>query len=89
VPLKQKDKCPSLEELKAATTATIGILRFTTTILDTRNVSPQLRKKLQDLKEKAATLIGLLRREIIAEQELLQLQLEQIDEVFKCSGGRT
>ena len=88
MPSKQKDKCPSLEELKAATTATIGILRYASRIIEFKDLPPELQKKIEELKKKAATIIATMRREIIAEQELLQLQLEQIDEAFKRPGGR-
>ena len=89
MPSKQKNKCPSLDELKTAVKVTTGILRYASTIIEYKDLPPDLQKKIQQLKEWAAELIGLLRREIIAEQEFLQLQLEQIDEVFKRSGGRT
>ena len=88
MPSKQKDKCPSLEELKAAFKVTTGILRYASTIIEYKDIPPELQKKIQRLKEWAAELIGLMRKEIIAEQELLQLQLEEIDEAFKTPGGR-
>ena len=88
MPSKQEDKCPSLEDLKAATIVTNGILRYASAIVDSKDLTPELKKKVWELQKKAASLIGLMRREIIAEQKLLQLQREQIDKVFKPSGER-
>ena len=88
MPPKQEDKCPSLEELKAATTAIIGMLQYASSIIDIQNLPPELQEDVQELKEKAALLIGLMRREIIAEQKLLQLQLEEIEKAFNPPGER-